>query len=60
MRAIRIILLILLTSCGISKYELKPGYREHVESYYETKWNPWNNQPGEQDSIMNLIKKGNK
>jgi hypothetical protein len=58
-----ILLLILFGSCRSITYYEKKAIRTHdrelynmVDSYYETIDNPWNNRPGEQDSIMDLIK----
>lgn len=56
--------MLLLCSCSsIRLHEqraMRSGDRqlnEHIESYYETIWNPENNRKGERDSIIELIKK---
>ena len=52
--------IMLIASCSPVKRAAKSDraeVRELMESYYITKENPENNRPGEQDSIINLIKK---
>ena len=55
-----IIILIMASGCSvIHRAEKNPSERtrELLESYYITVENPENNRPGEQDSIIMLIRK---
>jgi outer membrane protein assembly factor BamE (lipoprotein component of BamABCDE complex) len=54
-------LVILCSGCSTIRraerqYNNNERVRELLESYYITKENPENNQPGEQDSIKQLLK----
>lgn len=52
--------ILFLTSCSPVKRAARSDRAEVSElywSYKETVWNPENNRPGEQDSIINLIRK---
>lgn len=51
-----LVLLIVLNSCGVARYELNPAVREEYESYRITVENPENNRVNEQDSIKQIIK----
>ena len=52
--------ILLIASCSHVKRAARSDraeVRELYWSYKETVWNPENNKPGEQDSIINLIRK---
>ena len=54
-------LILLLASCSTirraQRHQNDPVVRELLESYYITRENPENNLPGEQDSVLALIRK---